>query len=89
VEIEELVEKLGDPRMKSMYQRLVEGHRAYMPSQSTVVRADYQAFYGRLIRLANDQCVRANEAFIQLKAALGMDAVKGIWGPSGWKPPGA
>lgn len=89
VEIEELITKLSDPRLQSMYNRLVEGHRTYMPSQRQVLDADYRAFYGRLIQLTNQECTKANDAFIELKAAAGLEATNGIWGPKGWRPPGA
>ena len=87
VAIEEHMGTLNDARLRSLYDRLVEGRRTFMPQYEQILQADYKAFIQRLNTLAIEAAVEANEADVALKAALNLDASTGIWGPKGWRPP--
>ena len=87
VAIEEHIGTLSDARLRSLYDRLVEGRRTFMPQYEQILQADYKAFIQRLNTLAIEAAVEANEADVALKAALNLDASAGIWGPKGWRPP--
>jgi hypothetical protein len=86
VNLEETVHAVKDSRLTALYQRLVEGHRNFMPQYKKVIEADYQAFMAQIVKLWTTAQVNANEADIEIRKRLGGDASNGIWGPSGWKP---
>lgn len=87
--IKDSIDILNDERLSSLYQRLVESKHVAIPKYGQVLKTDHGAFMLRLVDLVDEAAIEINESDIALKAALGLDASKGIWGPKGWHPPTA
>ena len=85
--IQQQIFTLDDGTIYSLYEQVLKGHDTFIPRYEQILQADYYAFIKRLSELWTESSVALNEADIELKEHLGLDASYGIWGPKGWSPP--
>lgn len=70
VSIEEGVGVLNDPRLSQLYQRLLDGHRNFIPKYRQVLDADYKAFWDRLAKLGQEAGETISASVAELKETL-------------------
>jgi hypothetical protein len=88
IKVENIVKGLNDELLSSLYSRLFEGKRTFVPKYQQIRQIDYSAFLQRLGMLLYEIIVEVNEADIALKEAIGLEAVIGVWGGKDWRPTG-
>jgi hypothetical protein len=84
--IEENVRGLQDKKLESLYVRLVNGYGNLTAGDKAILDADYAAFVMRLTKLTDNAAIQANEADIEVRQQIGLDASIGVYGPTQWKP---
>ncbi len=86
VQAEGTVKDFNDGLLTNLYTELFKSSRNPSPYQQ-IYPDDYFAFLQRLQRLIDEAAGKANEADIELREAIGLQSVIGIWGGKGWHPP--
>ncbi len=80
------IEILNDEKLTAYYERLMDPKRTDM-KYGQVLKTDYGRFMTRLVNLAEELTIEANQSDVELREALNLDVSKGIWGPKDWAPP--
>ena len=86
VQAEGTVKDFNDAPLTNLYTELFKSSRNPSPYQQ-IYPDDYFAFLQRLQRLIDEAAGKANEADIELREAIVLQSVIGIWGGKGWRPP--
>ena len=81
------VADLKNEKLEVLFGELLNAYRDSDSQDKVELEARYAVFIKRLGRLGDAAAMQANEADIELKKILGLDASFGIYGPAFWKAP--
>jgi hypothetical protein len=85
IKAEKVIKETRDQRLLDQYNRLLGVFLSGTPHQQ-ISPDDYFAFIERLGILLNEAAVQANKADVDIREAMGLQSVIGVWGGKDWLP---